>query len=220
MKNTLPHLDLEKKYWNQDFHVIGIDEVGRGPLAGPVTVAGVCFSSNLCENLLTLGINDSKKLSQKKRQALSEIIKEKAAFYSIASSDVHYINTYGIVNAINQAVRKVIADILTNIDHSKPVFVLLDKMSLFQIQGIKQENMLFLVKGDSISISIAAASIIAKVERDNHMAHIAARYPVYGWEKNKGYATSDHCKALQMYNSTPLHRTLFIRNICSENIYN
>lgn len=216
MKTAYAHLDLEKQLWEQDFHIIGIDEVGRGPLAGPVTVGGVCFSSKDSDKLLTLGIRDSKKLPEHKRLELSKIIASKASAYSVVSSDVEHINTYGIVNAIQTATRQVVGNILTSLKNPKPIFLLLDYMSFFDIPSIQKEHMKFIVKGDSISVSIASASIIAKVYRDNYMSELSEKFPAYSWNKNKGYATADHREAIKKYNISPFHRLLFVRNFSTK----
>lgn len=180
--------------------VAGIDEVGRGPLAGPVVAACVI----LPENVTITGINDSKKLSLKKREELYDIIYEKALSIGIGIADNNVIDSINILQATFLAMREAIEK--SNI---KPDFILAD--GNFQIPSINipQEA---IVKGDSKSISIGAASIIAKVTRDRMMVDYSKEYPQYGFESNVGYGSQKHIEAIKKYGLSPLHRRSFTGN--------
>jgi len=174
-------------------YIAGCDEVGRGPLAGPVVAAAVILDSNI----LIEGLNDSKKLSEKKRAALDIEIREKAIAYKIIyiyPKEIDEINIY-------QASKKAMIEAILNLE-PKPSFVLSDAMPLVEL-GIPFES---IIKGDSKSATIAAASIIAKVERDNYMVEMSKKYPEYGFEKHKGYPTKQHIEALNKYGVLEIHR--------------
>ena len=180
--------------------VCGIDEVGRGPLAGPVVAAAVILPE-ACE---ILHINDSKKLSEKKRELLSEEIQEKAIAIGIGIVSPMQIDEMNILQATYEAMR-----IAVNNLSIRPNLLLNDAVTIPGI-NIKQVP---IVKGDLKSISIAAASIIAKVTRDRMMLEYDAIYPEYGFGKHKGYGTKVHIEALKKYGATPVHRQSFIGNI-------
>lgn len=174
-------------------YIAGCDEVGRGPLAGPVVAAAVILNPNV----LIEGLNDSKKLSEKKRIALDIEIKEKALAYKIIyiyPKEIDKINIY-------QASKKAMIEALKALN-PKPSFVLSDAMPLNEL-GIPFES---IIKGDSKSATIAAASIIAKVERDNYMIEMSKKYPEYGFEKHKGYPTKQHIEALNKFGVLDIHR--------------
>lgn len=212
----LPHFEFELPYFSRSTYVIGIDEVGRGCLAGPVHVGGVCFgipAPLLQKDLLKLKINDSKQCTKLKRTSLSPTIKEKAIAWSIHSSPVEEINTKGIVYAIEHAAVKVVSDIIATLPASSSVIVFTDTLPVKALKTIKNCPQEPLHKGDCTSISIAAASIIAKVERDSVMETFHAQFPAYDWGTNKGYATKAHREAIHMHGATPLHRSLFLRKI-------
>lgn len=176
--------------------IAGCDEVGRGPLAGPVVAAAVILDPN---NPIE-GLNDSKKLSEKKRELLDVEIKEKALAYKIIyiwPEEIDKINIY-------QASKKAMIEALLNLD-KHPTFILSDAMPLGNI-GIPFES---IIKGDSKSATIAAASIIAKQERDRYMIEIGKQYPEYGFEKHKGYPTKLHLEALQKYGVLDIHRKTY-----------
>lgn len=173
----------------------GIDEAGRGPLAGPVVVA--CCIMPLDE--MVDKINDSKKVSEKNREKLFEIIKERAN-YSVSIVGVDVIDRINILQATKQAMW----DCLDKID-PKPELTLIDAVKLdvpYEIQSI--------IKGDATSYNIAAASILAKVTRDRLMRELDEKYPMYGFAKNKGYGTAEHIAALKKYGPCPEHRMTFI----------
>ena len=194
---------LELEYAHQGFiHIAGVDEAGRGPLAGPVYAACVIIDPNKP----LYGVNDSKKLSEKCRDALYDIIIEKAAAYGIGYSDSDIINEHGIMFALNRAMQ--IAIRACNI---QPDVVLIDGNIAFNIAS-KVEP---IVKGDARSVSIAAASILAKVARDRKMLEYDKIYPQYGFAAHKGYGTPEHIAALMKYGMTPIHRDRFCRTALS-----
>lgn len=211
---AFPTFDIEKLYWERNVHVIGVDEVGRGALAGDVYVAGVCIDSHTDKEWWHHAqVNDSKKLSPTKREVLAKQIPEYVRAFSIASSTVACINSEGIVKAIERAMREVIQDIRSTLPCNEPVFVLIDGFKVKHIIGIGLQNQLGIVRGDALSFSIAAASIIAKVARDTYMGELGNRFSAYVWDKNKGYGTADHLRAIKEVGITDYHRTLFVRNI-------
>lgn len=186
--------DYERDLLNNGHQFIaGCDEVGRGPLAGPLVAAAVILDPfNKIE-----GLNDSKKLSEKKREILSKEIIEKALAYKIVyiyPEEIDKINVY-------QASKKAMIEAIKALE-IKPTFVLSDAMPLDEL-GIPY---LSIIKGDAKSATIAAASIIAKVERDNYMVKLSKKYPEYGFEKHKGYPTKMHIEALKKYGVLDVYR--------------
>lgn len=181
----------------------GVDEVGRGPLAGPIVSAAVVLDLDSLDDII-LYLNDSKKLSEHKREELSEIIKEKALAYCISECSNDEIDEKGIAYCNN----KIFLDATSGLSE-RPEIVLSDG---YNIKGIEIENK-FVIKGDTKSASIAAASIIAKVYRDNLMKDISKKYPEYGFESNVGYGAKKHLDALKEFGATPIHRMSFLRNI-------
>ena len=185
-----------KCYNNGCKYICGIDEVGRGPLAGPVVAAAVI----LRKDSYFEGLNDSKKLSEKKREELYEQIKKEAVAYAICEVDNTEIEKYNIYNAARIAMQRAVKQL-----EVKPDFLLIDAMP-FDNYSIPNFSM---VKGDEKSVSIAAASIIAKVYRDNLMKEYAQKYPYYDFENNAGYGTKKHLRGLKEYGVTPIHRRDF-----------
>lgn len=183
--------------------ISGVDEVGRGPLAGPIVAAAVILELNPDEKII-FGINDSKKLSEIKRKELSEIIKEKAIAYNIAMLDNSVIDEKGIAWCNNDVLRRA-ADGL----RLKQDLVLSDG---YAVKGLSTENKFF-HKGDSKSASIAAASIIAKVFRDDLMKEYDTEYKVYNFKSNVGYGSEEHISAIKYYGPCPIHRMSFLKNI-------
>ena len=175
--------------------IVGTDEVGRGPLAGPVVAAAVV----LPRGVEILGINDSKKLSEKRREALAEEIKAKALAYKIAEVSPAEIDRINILHAAERAMKEAV-EALPFGD-----YLLVDGQNQLDVR-LPVRN---LIGGDSISISIAAASIIAKVYRDHLMVQLDSVYPQYNFAQNKGYGTADHYAALQKYGPSPVHRRSF-----------
>ncbi len=178
----------------------GVDEVGRGPLAGPVVAAAVVFENGT--NIT--GINDSKKLTEKRREELNEIIKTKALSFGFGIIEHYEIDEINILQATLKAMKIAVENLKI-----KPDIILIDGNKSF---NTKTETKT-IIKGDSKSFSIAAASILAKVKRDSMMKKEAEKYPQYYWEKNKGYGTKQHIEAIKKYGITPLHRKTFLNKI-------
>lgn len=191
--------EFEYRYRDEYQLIAGIDEVGRGPFAGPVYAAAVILPRD--EEILYL--NDSKKLSEKKREELYDVIMDKAVAVGIGWRDNNRIDEINILQATYEAMR----DAVNNLK-IKPDMLLNDAVIIPMID-IKQIG---IEKGDAKSISIAAASIVAKVTRDRYMNEIDKEYPGYGFAKNKGYGTAEHIKALKELGPTPLHRRSFIHS--------
>ncbi len=218
-----PNLNYEQDLWKKGFTVIGIDEVGRGAFAGPLFAAGVIFTPTKSEkqlaNLLSHGINDSKKLTADKREMLDKVIRKEAFAIHISSISVAEINRIGIGKANHKAMRDVVRNLTLALSYkereidSKRIFVLVDGFEIKNLKGIGLNNQKAIIHGDGISLSIAAASIIAKVARDNYMKNLSEHYSEFGWDQNKGYGTLFHREALAKHGATPLHRTDFIKNL-------
>ena len=190
----------ERELYAQGVRTIaGIDEVGRGPLAGPVVAAAVI----LPEDFDLLGVNDSKKLSEKRREELFVQIKEKAVAWAIGMADSRVIDEINILQATKQAMAEAVGSLPVKPDH-----LLIDAVKL---EGLDYPETP-IVKGDQKSISIAAASIIAKVKRDDMMITYASKYPGYAFEKNKGYGTKEHYEGLREHGITPIHRRSFLKS--------
>lgn len=196
--------EFDRSFGNYQF-ICGVDEVGRGPLAGPIVAAAVILNNNIMDDKeLILYINDSKKLSKKVREELSEIIKEKALSYSIAELGSREIDSRGIAWCNNEVLR-----VACTSQKQTPDFVVSDG---YPVKNLNMKNS-YIVKGDSKSASIACASIIAKVYRDNIMCRYSEIYPQYGFEKNAGYGTQEHVDAIRKYGICELHRLSFLNNI-------
>jgi len=194
-----PTLNLEKELWNKGFsHVCGLDEVGRGCFAGPVAVGAVIFPPGV---VLPEGVADSKLLTPKKREKLAEQIKEVALAWKVAVIDVSHINEFGIGEATQMAFRKALRLLEVKVD-----FALIDA---FFIKQLSRDIQKAVQGGDKICASISAASIIAKVFRDALMADLHQKYPLYGFDKHKGYGTKDHRDAIKKYGLCEIHRTSF-----------
>lgn len=180
--------------------VCGIDEAGRGPIAGPVCAAAVI----LPQNMIIDGANDSKKLSEKKREELFDVIICKAMSYSIAFSTVEEIEKYNILNATMLAMQRAVAGLDISAD-----FAMIDGNKIPQL-NIPAE---YIIKGDAQSMSIACASILAKVSRDRLCYEYAKKYPQYGFEKHKGYGTKLHREKLIEFGPCEIHRKSFLKKI-------
>lgn len=180
--------------WNEGSFLLGLDEAGRGPMAGPLLVAGVVFPKGFHHE----DINDSKKLTEKKREELEAIIKSEALWYWVEVVSVEAIDELNIYQATRLAMQKIA-------DMAPAQWVLSDAMPL-EAKGKKHRS---LVKGDQKSVSIAAASILAKNARDRMMVEYDAMYPEYGFAKHKGYGTKAHKEAILKYGRTPIHRDSF-----------
>lgn len=193
VKKVCPN-DFEHEFWPQGLLVLGLDEAGRGPLAGPLSAAGVIFPPGY-ENP---DIYDSKALSEKKRELLYDQIMEDAFWFEIVEVSEAEIDRLNIYRADQQAFASIAA-------HSAADVILTDAMPL----PAEKRKVIDLVKGDQKSISIAAASILAKVTRDRIMKEYDAIYPQYGFASNKGYPTRQHLDAIEQYGITPIHRRSF-----------
>ena len=191
--------------------IAGIDEAGRGPLAGPVVVACAIMP----KDSMIEGVNDSKKVSEKKREILYEEIIKEAVAYGVGIVSQEEIDKINILNATKEGLRMAIDEMekclkerRTNFE--KPEIILVDALTKIDTDHIPYRS---IIKGDSKSYSIAAASIIAKVTRDRIMRQWDEVYPMYGFEKHKGYGTAAHVNAIKQYGLCPLHRRSFVKNI-------
>ncbi|MBO5411618.1 MAG: ribonuclease HII [Clostridia bacterium] len=181
-------------------YIAGVDEVGRGPLAGPVVCAAVIMPIE--DEMLVVGVDDSKKLSEKKREELSQRIKERALAYTIVEIDEKTIDEINILEATKLGMKRAIEALAIS-----PEIVLTDGNMTIDIQAPQQS----IVHGDALSYSIGAASIIAKVYRDKRMDEYAKVYPAYDFEKNKGYGTAKHIQAIKEQGLCPIHRRTFTK---------
>ncbi len=181
--------------------ICGVDEAGRGPLAGPVCAAAVILPEN-CE---IEGLNDSKKLTEKARERLFPIIMEKAVAYCVAFADVEEIEKYNILNATYLAMNRAIEGLSVKADYA-----LVDGNRVPTDISVDCETV---VKGDFKSASIAAASVLAKVSRDRLMLEYDKKYPQYNFKKHKGYGTAEHTALIKEFGPSPIHRLSFLRNI-------
>ena len=195
-------LQYEKELLSKGYKVIvGVDEVGRGPLAGPVVCAAVIMPYE--EGLLIDGIDDSKKLSEKKRDMLTELIKERAIAYTIYEVSEKEIDDINILQATRKGMREAIMALPFT-----PDIVLTDGNMTLDIPFPQQS----IIHGDALSYTIGAASIVAKTYRDKLMVEYAKEYPEYGFEKHKGYGTATHIKAIKEHGLCPIHRKTFTKN--------
>ncbi len=193
--------ELENEIYEEGFELLcGVDEAGRGPLAGPVYAAAVI----LPRDLVIAGLNDSKKLTEKKREALFDPICEAAICYAVARAEVEEIETLNILNATFLAMNRAIGQL-------SPV------PSLALIDGNRSTGIRYpsrtVIKGDGRCADIAAASVLAKVSRDRYMLEMAERYPQYGFEAHKGYGTAAHYAALREFGPSPIHRLSFLKKM-------
>ena len=182
-------------------YIAGVDEVGRGPLAGPVVCAAVIMP--LEEADLIVGVDDSKKLSAKKREQLAEMIKEKALAYTVYEVSEKVIDEINILEATKLGMKMAVEGLKI-----KPDVVLTDGNMVIDVAFPQQS----IVKGDALSYSIGAASIVAKVHRDNMMDEYAKQYPAYAFDSNKGYGTAAHIQAIKEQGLCPIHRRTFTKN--------
>lgn len=200
----MPSFDIEKEKMSQGYKSIcGCDEAGRGPLCGPVVAAAVILPLDV----EIAGLNDSKKLSEKKRELLFDIIKEKAIAYAIAEASVEEIDDINILNASMLAMNRAVEALSIKAD-----FALIDG-NCSRGFSIPTETV---VKGDSKSASIAAASILAKVTRDRQCLELDKQYPEYNIAKHKGYSTKEHMDAVRKYGPSPIHRKTFLKFLSND----
>ena len=192
--------EIERELWAQHIKIAGIDEVGRGPLAGPVVTA--CVS--IPQDKLVVGVDDSKKLSEKRREALYEPIKAAADYCEVCFISPAIIDEINILAATKRAMETCGAG-FTGI-------FLVDAVTGLQLPG----EIRSIVHGDALSYMIGAASIVAKVTRDRYMIELDKQYPMYGFARNKGYGTREHIEALKKYGPCPEHRRSFIKNFVGD----
>ena len=198
----MPDYEFEKAAVNSGFSCIcGVDEAGRGPLAGPVCAAAVILPAGA----VIEGLDDSKKLTEKKRERLYDIIKETAVAYSVAYGTLEEIETVNILEATYLAMNRAIEGL-----NVKPDFALIDGNRVPRGIKIPCET---IVKGDSKSMSVAAASVLAKVTRDRLMLEYDKKYPEYNFKKHKGYGTKEHTELIKQYGPCEIHRLSFLKNI-------
>lgn len=208
-----PNFYEERKLWSKGIEfVIGVDEVGRGAFAGPIVAAGVVFPQikRISKKLAFLKeINDSKLLKAGIRRRLAKRIKNYSALWTIEKVDIQTINKIGIGRANKMVFRKVVKNLLSQMGGSEKYFLLSDGYPVKNIKRIGLSKQLGIIDGDKKSITIAAASIIAKVHRDSLMRAFSKEYRHYNFSKNKGYGTKYHQKALKIYGLSRIHRTSF-----------
>ena len=193
--------EIEKDLYQKGFrNICGIDEAGRGPLAGPVVVAGVIMP----QDSMIEGVNDSKKVSEKKREKLYDLIIEEAISYSIAIIGHDVIDKINILNATKEGVTQVVQGL-----DVRPDLIIVDALTHIDTKGIPYES---IIKGDAKCYNIAAASILAKVTRDRIMRQWDEIYPQYGFIAHKGYGTAKHIAAIKEYGLCPIHRKSFTKN--------
>ena len=193
--------EMEKELYEKGFkNICGIDEAGRGPLAGPVVVAGVIMP----QDSMIEGVNDSKKVTEKRREKLYDLILDEAISYSVAIIGQDVIDEINILNATKQGVTQVVDEL-----DIKPDLILVDALEHINTRGIPYEP---IIKGDAKCYNIAAASIIAKVTRDRIMREWDEIYPQYGFISHKGYGTAKHIAAIKQYGLCPIHRKSFTKN--------
>lgn len=198
----MPDYEFEKAAVNSGFSCIcGVDEAGRGPLAGPVCAAAVILPAGA----VIEGLDDSKKLTEKKRERLYDIIKQTAVAYSVAYGTLEEIETVNILEATYLAMNRAIEGL-----NVKPDFALIDGNRVPRGIKIPCETV---VKGDSKSMSVAAASVLAKVTRDRLMLEYDKKYPEYNFKKHKGYGTKEHTELIKQYGPCEIHRLSFLKNI-------
>ncbi len=202
---------IDREFYEKGLKLIaGIDEAGRGPLAGPVVVAAVVMP----EDSFIEGVNDSKKVSEKKREKLYDLILEEALGYGVGIIDQKEIDEINILNATKEGLTRAIKKLEKDLQEkngklTKPDVIFVDALTKIDTDNIPYKS---IIHGDAISYSIAAASIIAKVTRDRIMRQWDEIYPQYGFAKHKGYGTAAHIQAIKEYGICPLHRLSFVKN--------
>lgn len=214
--NTQLAFKYEEKFWEEDAIMIGVDEVGKGALSGPVYAGVVCFNPLVLRDRISyiesIGINDSKKISSLKRESICRELMTGICYWGVGSADVTCIDSFGISFATKLAIHHAIRMALSTMPR-KRIHLVVDGYGFSTRYNGIEYNLEGIIKGDGSVLSIAAASIIAKVARDRYMCELGKQYPVYGYEKHKGYGTLMHRTAIQKWGVTPHHRKLFVRNI-------
>ncbi len=199
---VLPDFAFEKTVWVKGFNILGLDEAGRGAFAGPLAVGGAIFSKDFSDKILQLKLNDSKLLSPKKREDLYIEIKNNSLFSHVEFIDLDVINSIGIGKATFLGMKNIYERAQKTLGN---IFCMVDAFKIPEVINQKA-----IVHGDRVSVSIAAASILAKVERDRLMSKLAVEFPNYGFEIHKGYGTLAHRNALKNFGPSIYHRTQFI----------
>lgn len=218
----------EKQLWKKGFRVVaGADEVGRGAWAGPVVAGAVVWPATQTQKSKLkiqkdIIIDDSKKLTAIQREKAERWIKENCIAWGIGEVGATIINRRGLAKAIRMAFRRAIAECnrklafqsgIVNFVNSKVDYLLIDAFYLPYTKGLRRMNQKAIIRGDSKSFSIAAASIVAKVYRDRLMSELAKKHKMYGWDRNKGYGTREHQVAILKYGLTRLHRKSFVKRL-------
>lgn len=193
----------ERELWEQGYSVAGMDEVGRGPLAGPVVTC--CIS--IPRSRLVPGVDDSKRLSEKRREELFQPLTDAADYCRVAFRDRETIDRINILNATKDAME----ESASGFEGAERI-LLIDAVEGLRLPCLSKS----LVHGDAVSYMIGAASVVAKVTRDRYMIELDERYPMYGFRRNKGYGTAEHIRALKEYGPCPEHRRSFLRSILGE----
>lgn len=210
-KKTFPDLKHELSLWEKGLFTCGMDEVGRGAFAGPLVVGAVILKPVEVKKdlkwLLSFGVNDSKKVTVKQRKLIKELLQEYILFSTIQYISVNLINDVGIGNA-NKIAFSNAASAVNRELKTENIFFLTDAFEIPDVSVERQEN---IIRGDSTVFSIAAASILAKVHRDEYMEKLGIEFPEYGFAKHKGYGTTLHRKNIKEYGSSPHHRIEFIK---------
>jgi len=210
MIGSMELFEFDKNFNKQ---IVGTDEAGRGPASGGVFAAAVAFvepSGDLQKELVKL--NDSKKLSRKNREELYSVIKEKT-INEVVCVEVFEIEKFNILNSSLKAMRLACEVVISKLASNEPILTLVDGNKLIKNYNYDQQ---FVIKGDAKSASIAAASILAKVERDWYMDKLDVEFPAYNWRKNAGYLTKQHIEAIQKFGVTKYHRRSFLKNILGD----
>lgn len=201
----------EREYWGRRYNVVGVDEVGRGSFAGPLVAAACMFSPNVVVPN-NIAITDSKQLTHNQRERSSEWIRLNCLHYSLVEVSTRTINSIGVGKANIIALRKAAHQIVKKSDDDS-LYVLSDYFHIPYLKGVGKNRVVAMPKGDAKSFSIAAASILAKVYRDNLMKKLGKDFPLYGWDHNSGYGTKEHRIIIKKYGPTYLHRSAYIRNV-------
>ncbi len=205
MAVTVPDFSLEHQLADSGFNAVcGVDEAGRGPLAGPVYAAAVILPPDCVID----GLNDSKKLSEKKREQLFDVITERATAYAIASASVDEIEQYNILGATFLAMTRAVEGLSVKAD-----FALIDGNRAPEGLSVQCATV---IGGDAKSFSIAAASVLAKVARDRYITELDGKYPEYNFKKHKGYGTKEHTDAILKFGPCEIHRPSFLRKILGD----
>ena len=197
-----PTINLEQKLWKQGYiNVVGIDEAGRGPLAGPVSAGAVLINS---KDQVVEGVRDSKKMSEKQRERVFEEIKEKSTAWGVGLASNAEIDKFGIQKAVRIAMERALNEVKKKV--KKVDYLIVDGKNVSKIFGYKMDR---ITKGDMYHYSISAASVLAKVTRDRIMREMNIKYPQYGFEKHVGYGTKLHIEMLKKYGPCEIHRKSF-----------